>query len=101
MIEGLKILIMRIMFAMMVVIGAMPVYRYIRNFIDEGVTAGTFNTSYAPGVIPMVDSGVNMIYPITFIGIAAAVFHVYYRAVQKRQYESTYQETQYYDPYNQ
>lgn len=98
MIEGLKILIMRVMFAMMVVL-IIPVYRYFKTFTDGTVTAN--NWTYATGSLSTIDTGVNMIYPIIFIGIAVAVFHVYYRAVQKRQYESTYQETQYYDPYNQ
>lgn len=84
---------------MFVVIGAMPVWHYIRNYYD--ITNAAENFTYATATVPMLDTGVNMIYPIFFIGIAAAGLHVYYRAVQKRQYESTYQETQFYDPYNQ
>lgn len=94
MIDGLKILIMRIVLALGVVIGAMPVYRYIYAYVT-----GT-DPTYCVESLATIDMGVNMIYPITMLGIAIACFHVYYRAVQKRTYESTYQESGYYDPYS-
>lgn len=93
MIEGLKILIMRVMIAMLIIVGLIPLYRFVYAFVSA------MNLTYAAGSLSTINAGVNMIYPIMFFGIGVAVFHIYYRAVQKRQYESTYQETQYYDPY--
>lgn len=97
MIEGLKILMMRILIAALVVMGFMPIWHNIRAVVGGIITAE--NYTYATGAVTTLDTGVNMIYPISMLGIAIAVFHTYYRAVQKRQYESAYQETQYYDPY--
>jgi hypothetical protein len=94
MIEGIKILIMRIIVSLCIVIGAMPLYRFIYAFAE-----GT-DPSYCIESLYTVNSGVNLIYPIAMIGIAIAVFHIYYRCVRKRVYESTYSETGYYDPYS-
>jgi hypothetical protein len=93
MIEGLKILMMRMLIAVIIVMGLMPIYHSVYT-----ICAAT-NPTYATGAMESINSGVEMIYPISMLGIAIAVFHTYYRAVQKRQYESAYQETQYYDPY--
>jgi hypothetical protein len=94
MIEGLKILIMRIILAFGVVIGAMPLYRFVYAFAE-----GT-NPTYCVESLSTINTGVNMIYPIAMLGIGIACFHIYYRCVQKRTYESTYSETSYYDPHS-
>lgn len=93
MIEGLKVLIMRVIVALCVVVGTMPLYRFIYAF-----ALGT-NPAYCLEALFTINSGVNMIYPIAMIGIAIAVFHIYYLCVRKRTYESTYSESGYYDPY--
>ncbi len=84
MIEGFKLIVYRIIFLVFTILGIMPVYRYIYNY-----ALGT-DPTYCASALPMINTGVGMIYSIGFIGIALAALQMYYRAVRQRQYESTY-----------
>lgn len=65
----------------------MPVYNFIYSYVLST------NPVYCAGSLPIIDQGVQAIKWIVFIGIAAAGYHLYYRAVMLRAYESTYSQS--------
>lgn len=81
MIEGMKVLFFRIIYAMFIMV-IMPVYNLIYAYVLST------NPTYCAGAIPMIDLGVQTIKWIVFLGIAAGGYQLYYRAVMLRAYES-------------
>ena len=83
MIEGMKIIFFRIIYGMFIMV-LMPVYNLIYGYVLAT------NPVYCAGSLPMIDMGVQSIKWIVFLGIAAGGYHLYYRAVMLRAYESKY-----------
>lgn len=83
MIEGMKLIFFRIIYGLFIMV-MMPVYNLIYAFVLST------NPDYCAGALPMVDLGVQTIKWIVFLGIAAGGYHLYYRAVMLRAYESKY-----------
>ena len=92
MIEGMKLIMHRILIGIFLIICLIPVYRLIRAFVDSqlAIIVASGRTPGFTDAITYCDLGVGMIPFIIFAGVGIAVFHLYYRAVRKRQYEGQY-----------
>lgn len=81
----------------------LPVYHLIRVFVDSqlAIIVASGRTPGFTDAITYCDLGVSMLPFIIFAGVGIAVFHLYYRAVRKRQYEGQYsQDAMYNDGMN-
>lgn len=81
MLEGMKLIFFRIIYGMFIMV-LMPIYNLIYAYVLAT------NPTYCAGALPMIDLGVQTIKWIVFLGIAAGGYHLYYRAVMLRAYES-------------
>jgi hypothetical protein len=86
MIEGFKILFTRIIIGVMIILGFKPIANYFVGFADST------EVTYFGGALDIIKMGLNNINVIVLLGVVAAVIHIYYRTVQKRKYESQYEE---------
>ena len=90
MIEGMKILFFRILYGLFILL-IFPVYNYI--YADAVTYTLHSGVDFCVGSLPIINQGVQSIKWIVFIGIAAAGYHLFYRAVMLRAYESQYSQT--------
>lgn len=72
----------------------MVVYHTIDNM------ARSTNPTYLEEALTAVEFNVNIVYFVILAGCGIACYHVYYRAVQRRKYESEYSESGWHDGYN-
>jgi hypothetical protein len=90
MIEGMKLMIYRCVYGMFIYVGLMPVWNVIDAFTNAQITAN--NYTFCVGSIDYIKLGVSMIPFLISMSIGVAALHIYYRAVQERQYETQYQQ---------
>lgn len=86
MIEGIKIVFFRIVYGLFIML-IMPIYNFIYDY------AIATNPVFCAEALPIINQGVQAIKWIVFLGIAAGGYHLYYRAVMLRAYESRYSQT--------
>jgi hypothetical protein len=86
MIEGMKIVFFRIIYGLFIML-IMPIYNFIYNY------AIALNPTFCGDSLPIINQGVQAMKWIVFLGIAAGGYHIFYRAVMLRAYESQYSQT--------
>jgi hypothetical protein len=95
-IEGMKLIVFRIVQGMFIIIGLMPIYRVTDAFVNGQIAANNY-TQFTDG-LGYIDLGVSMVPFIIMGSVIIACIHTYYRAVQQRKYEGQYtQESMYQD----
>jgi len=95
-IEGIKIVFFRVVYGLFVML-IFPIYNYIYAYAIKYTTDS--GLSYCVSSLPIINQDVQSIKWIVFIGIAAAGYHLFYRAVMLRAYESQYSQTYGSGPY--
>jgi hypothetical protein len=91
-IEGMKIIFFRIVYGLFIML-IMPIYNFIYDY------AIAMNPTFCAESLPLINQGVQSIKWIVFLGIAAGGYHLYYRAVMLRAYESSYSQTYGHGPF--
>ena len=94
MIEGIKLVFFRTIYAVIVEICVLPVWNVISRWVS------TQNITFCGDAIPYVTLGVQQIPWILMAGIALACAQTYYRGVYMRQFESSYSQGEVYSVYN-
>jgi hypothetical protein len=69
----------------------LPIYNYIYTYSTNYVANS--GITFCADSLPIINQGVQSMKWIVFLGIAAAGYHLFYRAVMLRAYESTYSQT--------
>lgn len=94
MLEGIKLVFFRSIYAIIIEIAVLPVWNVISRW------ASTQDMTFCGEAVPYIELGVQQIPWLLMAGIAAACLMTYYRGVMQRSYEGQYSAGEVYSVYN-